>query len=226
MPDTGLGLTYPASTAHTRLWEHFQTLAETADEAISAHSVIVCTSSTRPSSPTEGMVIYETDTDLLRLYTGSVWRSPAGLNGAARVKVYPSANQNLITSTVTLLSFDSEAHKNVTSMHSTSSQTSRLIAPYSGLFDVRVQVSFATNTTGRRAITIRKNAGGSAVGGTQVNVVSMSAANSDTTTYGCSFDIELNAADYLEVFPFQSSGGLLAVLLGADFTWASMREAA
>ncbi|WP_330438825.1 hypothetical protein OHB44_28040 [Micromonospora sp. NBC_00821] len=36
-------------------------------------AVIVCTSGTRPSSPPEGMVIYETDTDLIRVYTGSTW---------------------------------------------------------------------------------------------------------------------------------------------------------
>lgn len=35
--------------------------------------VIVCTSGTRPSSPNEGMTIYETDTDLFRVYTGSAW---------------------------------------------------------------------------------------------------------------------------------------------------------
>lgn len=28
MPDTSLGITYPASTAHTRIWEHLQTLAD------------------------------------------------------------------------------------------------------------------------------------------------------------------------------------------------------
>lgn len=36
-------------------------------------SVIVCTSSTRPSSPVEGQTIYETDTDVYKTYTGSVW---------------------------------------------------------------------------------------------------------------------------------------------------------
>jgi len=28
MPDTSLGITYPASTAHTRLWEHLQAIAD------------------------------------------------------------------------------------------------------------------------------------------------------------------------------------------------------
>jgi hypothetical protein len=36
-------------------------------------SVIVCTSSTRPASPNEGMTIYETNTDLLRSYSGTAW---------------------------------------------------------------------------------------------------------------------------------------------------------
>jgi hypothetical protein len=31
MPDTARGLTYPASTGHTRLWEHYQALAEDVD---------------------------------------------------------------------------------------------------------------------------------------------------------------------------------------------------
>jgi hypothetical protein len=33
----------------------------------------VCTSTTRPASPYEGQVIYETDTDLLKSYNGSSW---------------------------------------------------------------------------------------------------------------------------------------------------------
>lgn len=37
-------------------------------------AVVICTSGTRPSSPTEGMTVYETDTDVVRIYTGSAWR--------------------------------------------------------------------------------------------------------------------------------------------------------
>jgi hypothetical protein len=36
-------------------------------------AVIVCTSSTRPASPSEGMTIYETDTDRYATYNGSAW---------------------------------------------------------------------------------------------------------------------------------------------------------
>ena len=33
----------------------------------------VCTSTTRPTAPYEGQVIYETDTDLVRVWNGSTW---------------------------------------------------------------------------------------------------------------------------------------------------------
>ena len=34
----------------------------------------VCTSSTRPASPFEGQIIYETDTDMVAIWNGSAWR--------------------------------------------------------------------------------------------------------------------------------------------------------
>jgi hypothetical protein len=36
-------------------------------------SVITCTAATRPASPNEGMTVYETDTDLYRVYSGTAW---------------------------------------------------------------------------------------------------------------------------------------------------------
>jgi len=38
----------------------------------------VCTSSTRPTAPYEGQVIYETDTDLSYVYNGSSWQQVSG----------------------------------------------------------------------------------------------------------------------------------------------------
>ena len=52
----------------------------------------VCTSTTRPASPYEGMVIYETDTNKMYVYDGSAWvipnspaQNPAGLELIANV---------------------------------------------------------------------------------------------------------------------------------------------
>lgn len=41
--------------------------------AVSDQTVIVCTSGTRPSSPPEGMHIFETNTDLFARYNGTSW---------------------------------------------------------------------------------------------------------------------------------------------------------
>jgi hypothetical protein len=41
-------------------------------------SVITCTAATRPASPNEGMTIYETDTDLYRVYSGTAWEVVQG----------------------------------------------------------------------------------------------------------------------------------------------------
>lgn len=38
----------------------------------------VCTSTTRPSAPFEGQMIYETDTDLTYIYGGSAWQQVSG----------------------------------------------------------------------------------------------------------------------------------------------------
>lgn len=50
-------------------------------QQIGASSLIkagVCTSSTRPASPFEGQMIYETDTDLTYIWGGSAWQQVAG----------------------------------------------------------------------------------------------------------------------------------------------------
>ena len=47
---------------------------------VGAQSLIkpgVCTSSTRPASPFEGQMIYETDTDILAIYNGTAWKQLA-----------------------------------------------------------------------------------------------------------------------------------------------------
>ena len=47
----------------------------------------VCTSTTRPASPFEGQVIYETDTDLLLAYNGSAWRGFAEVGASVNSSI-------------------------------------------------------------------------------------------------------------------------------------------
>lgn len=64
--------------------------------------VVVCTSSTRPGSPSEGQIIYETDTDLFYGYKGTSWQSiGGGATGGGTDAVFLE-NGNTVTTSYTL----------------------------------------------------------------------------------------------------------------------------
>jgi hypothetical protein len=77
---------------------------------VGASSVIrpgVCTSTTRPSSPYDGQVIYETDTNQVRAFNGSVWEligpiaSPISAAAAARVATSQTTTSTAYTDLAT-----------------------------------------------------------------------------------------------------------------------------
>lgn len=72
---------------------------------------IVCTSGTRPSSPVEGMTIYETDTDHIVTYDGSSWGRVGHFTNSGRtgVRLVRGANQSIPNTTITSISWDTES---------------------------------------------------------------------------------------------------------------------
>lgn len=79
---------------------------------LAKQAVVVCTSTTRPSSPPEGMVVYETDTDRMLTYVSSTtgwvppWNKPwgvvpttsGGTSGYGYVRLTSSAQSGIGTS--------------------------------------------------------------------------------------------------------------------------------
>lgn len=57
----------------------------------------VCTSSTRPASPYEGQVIYETDTDLLYVWVGSSWQLVSGRQIAGKDQLSSASSTLSVT---------------------------------------------------------------------------------------------------------------------------------
>ena len=60
---------------------------------LGAQSVVkpgVCTSSTRPASPFDGQVIYETDTNLVKAYNGSAWETVNPISAVDSAQVLTS----------------------------------------------------------------------------------------------------------------------------------------
>jgi hypothetical protein len=141
-----------------------------------------------------------------------------------RVYAWQTTPTTLGTSgTAGLLLFDTESY-DTDSNHSTSSNTSRLVCNATGLYDVRVNLFFATNSSGYRELQIRKNAAGSNVGGTVVGLARVAAFAGAAAQVYLAKDIPLTAGDYLEAFGLQNSGGSLALAGGNEYvTWASMR---
>jgi hypothetical protein len=91
---------------------------------------IVCTSSTRPATPTEGMSIYETDTDLRYEYDGSSWVPSPG-----QLVYHGSGSQASVASTKSVLTIDTEI-RDAGSIGAVGSGV--LTAPRTGLYSLQI----------------------------------------------------------------------------------------
>lgn len=94
MPTTSrLGLRYPALTDAPNGPQALQQLAEDAEGW--HNRAFPCTSTSRPASPAQGMIIYETDTGEWRGWTGVAWEligsDPAGGGGGGAATVVADA---------------------------------------------------------------------------------------------------------------------------------------
>lgn len=131
----------------------------------------------------------------------------------AHVRVTNSGAQSIANGTATPLTFDQEIFDNDT-MHSTSSNTSRLVATTPGLYIIGGHCTFDTNATGLRALYIQFN-------GTGANLVESNVAKrSDNYWNGVVVTIyRLTAGQYVEMSVYQDSGGSLNVLAGTQTFW-------
>jgi len=124
------------------------------------------------------------------------------------VRAYNNANLAWGTGVDTVVTLNSERFDNA-AMHSTSSNTSRGTVPAGGagkyLFGSLVE--FAANVTGGRGCHIKMN------GTTYIakSVVQGSTGAGDTTSMTVTSSYALIAADYVEMWAYQSSGGFLNI---------------
>lgn len=141
-----------------------------------------------------------------------------------RLRVYRSADLSVSTSTWTQVTFDSESWDN-DAMHSTSSNTARLIAVTAGRYLITVNAYFAGNATGTRILNLTANGAGT-VSSSAGPLTNGAYAAANNTNQLCSATVEWSASanDYVELFVWQSSGGSLNLIGGANYTSVSMRR--
>lgn len=79
----------------------------------------VCTSTTRPTAPYEGQMIYETDTDLMLVWSGSAWveinsaltKAPRGVMGYAKSTVDQTLSTAITDVTAMSVTFTAVANR-------------------------------------------------------------------------------------------------------------------
>jgi hypothetical protein len=122
--------------------------------------------------------------------------------------VQNNTTQSIATATWTVATFDTD-NSDAYAMHSTSSNTSRIIAPAAGLYIVTAVFAFANNATGTRKAQLRKNSAGSSTGGTSLGHTG-GAPQSGLQFFGSiSAIVQLAASDYVEMFVYQDCGSSL-----------------
>jgi len=159
----------------------------------------------------------------LLIWDGSNWANYNRLS----CQVYRSANLSVPTSTPeTLVTFDSEDH-DFGAMHSVSTNTSRIVAPETGVYLIAATITFDISSTGNRYFFISKNAAGSPGGGTQLLAETQVATASPTfSILGASIVKVLSANDYIELFVYQNRGSNLNLIGGATATNMSLTRIA
>lgn len=116
-----------------------------------------------------------------------------------------SAAISIANATATVLTFDTE-RRDDGGLHSLGSNTDRLTAPVDGWYALTANVEFASNATGFRTISFRKNgsAPGDIIWAAQANAVS-----GTETILQLSREAYLNAGDFIRVYAYQNSGAPL-----------------
>lgn len=128
------------------------------------------------------------------------------LSAPPRCRVYATAAQSIPNSSITAVLFPIETYDSTGTMHSTTSNTSRLYSTVAGLFAVNMSATFNANSTGVRQIVLYKN------GAQLANSVNVSqAANGSTFTLTAYDEVQMSTSDYLECWVVQTSGAALNI---------------
>lgn len=182
---------------------------------------IVCASTTRPSTPFHGQMIYETDTKKEFVYNGSAWvqtntaSTTSGVTGVSNLIVPPlvrvrrATGQSVANGT---LSFVSWTVEDVDTDGCFAPTSDTVTIQTAGVYQCSISLEYAANATGWRFGCIAKNPSSasdvaSAIAMAQVQAVTAGGL----TTISCSSLVSCSASDTLKVICFQNSGGALDV---------------
>jgi hypothetical protein len=132
--------------------------------------------------------------------------------------VYHGTTQSLTNDTVTTLSANSERTDwSVTAMHDTTVNNSRITIRQDGLYLIIANVTFASNSTGRRVVEIWQN------NAVQYFGAEAAPVTGGGTTVTAARWLDLTTGDYVQIKTYQNSGGALNVTLN-EFSASYQRD--
>lgn len=121
------------------------------------------------------------------------------------VRAYHSGSQTVNSATETTLSFDSETYDTDT-MHDNATNNSRLTCNTAGKYRITAELTYASGTTGTRAILIKVN------GGTTIGYLKQNAPSSgDLGIIATTSPYPLGVSDYVIVQAYHTEGSALNV---------------
>jgi hypothetical protein len=175
--------------------------------AASCRPMQICTSGTRPSGPTEGDTIWESDTNRQYIYIGSTWFLLMG--GVVGARATRTGAQSVSTATNTTIALDNETD-DTDGFHDNSTNNSRLTVPASsglnGLYLIRYSVLFAAGTQTTSAWVVKNG------GATRYAWVQTPNDSVNGTLLSGSEVLGMADGDYVEMLVFQNSGGSINVM--------------
>lgn len=121
-----------------------------------------------------------------------------------KVRVYKDSAQSITNNTETLITFNQETFDNDT-MHDNATNNSRITITTAGVYLIKAQLAFASNSTGYRQALFKKS------NSSALAYVTIAAANGERTNVQITTLAELSASDYIEVYGRQTSGGNLNI---------------
>lgn len=119
-------------------------------------------------------------------------------------RAYHNTTQALTTAVQTALAFNSERDDTDT-IHDNATNNTRLTCKTAGIYSIKAQVEFESNSTGNRQVDIRLN------GTTALLSQIFTAINGDVTRINVATAYRLAVNDYVECLALQNSGGNLNV---------------
>lgn len=196
---------YPALTDAPNVPQALQNLAEDVEGWTSR--AFQCTSSTRPSSPPNGMVILETDTGSLAVFTASAWHYFGATDLAYHEGQWSAAftpAQSIPNNSETTVAFGTQDFNGGLVTRTTASPGHTFTLNRGGLWSCSTTVRFASSSNAERYVGINTSTG-ARLGGAG------NTPNGTPSTMNVAVTRNLPSGTILKVVVYQNSGGSVAL---------------